>query len=115
MNYIYLIFILELILFFFSYVLSNKDIMAPPVVFVSMFVISTLFALINCNKWGIKFGIETVGILAIGILTFVITYVGATLFSTRIRIVARRKAMSPASLTGNETLKIKTKVLINFF
>lgn len=72
-NLLLLLFI-ELLLFFISFILSDRDILAPSVMMCVMFVISTLFALLNIHAWNsIVYELETTLIISCGIIVFIIS------------------------------------------
>ncbi len=73
MNWIYPLYICELILFFTAFHLSKKDIMAPSVIMCVMFIISTTVAISAADQVEINFGAESFGILVAGISTFILT------------------------------------------
>ena len=54
----------------FSYVASDRDIMAPSVLFVGGFVIATIAASMNIQAWGIDFSYKTILIIVIGNISF---------------------------------------------
>lgn len=72
MNAIYLLLMFEVILFLQAYYLSRRDIMSPSVIMCAMFIISTLFAIMNIENWKIDYSIEAVFILTVGMLTFIL-------------------------------------------
>lgn len=72
MNYIFLLYISELILFIIFFRLSGKDIMSPSVMFISVFVISTSFALLNVDKWNIMYSLKAYIVLITGIASFAV-------------------------------------------
>lgn len=71
MNWIYALFISELFLLAFAYVLSRRDILAPSVVMCTMFVLSTMVAILE-TEVELQLGMESFVILFVGILTFVL-------------------------------------------
>lgn len=72
MWYLLLLLNLEILLFIIAFGLANGDIMAPSVIMCIMFIISTIFALINVNVWSsVQYKIETVIIIASGIFVYV--------------------------------------------
>ena len=71
---IYLLLVLVLFIFFLSYVLVNKDIFAPPVVFSGVFVIAILVAIPNLELWAFDMGERTFIVLFLGIYSFCIGY-----------------------------------------
>ncbi|MBP3198577.1 MAG: oligosaccharide repeat unit polymerase [Butyrivibrio sp.] len=90
MGNIILLLIFEIILFFFAFIFSNRDIIAPSVMMCAMFIISTVFAVININNWTIDYSIETFQIIISGIFVFIIAenltkiFIGKTKFIQRI-------------------------------
>lgn len=70
MNYIFLLYLSELILFIIFFNLSDKDIMSPSVIFISVFIISTSFALVNVAKWNIMYSFKAYALLITGIASF---------------------------------------------
>lgn len=70
MNYIYLLYISELILFVIFFRLSGKDIMSPSVIFITVFIISTTFTLLNVGKWNVIYSFKAYFVLITGIFSF---------------------------------------------
>lgn len=70
MNYIFWLYISEIILFIIFFKLSGKDILSPSVMFISVFIISTSFALLNVSKWNIEYSLEAYIVLITGIGSF---------------------------------------------
>ena len=64
--------IFELGLFCFAYYFSDHDIMAPSCMMCIMFIISTTFALLNVNNWGIDFSINTSLLIITGLFAYII-------------------------------------------
>ncbi len=73
MNFIYLLFLSELILFIISLLLSDGDIMAPSVIMCIMFIISTACTIFSIGNWGVQYGIDSYLILVAGLLIFTLT------------------------------------------
>ena len=70
---IFLLFFLFVILLFFSFIAFDRDYMAPPFVFCSVYVISIGGAILNYVKWGLKdYSVEAFIILLSGALLFII-------------------------------------------
>ena len=64
---------LEIFLFFLAFMLSDRDILAPSVMMCVMFIISTIFALLNIKTWSsIHYEFETTIIIAGGIFVFIL-------------------------------------------
>lgn len=75
MEALFILLILEIALFFIAFAMSNKDIMAPSVMMCIMFLISTMFALLNAKTWNVKYDLESVMILSSGIFVFIVSEV----------------------------------------
>ena len=75
MNPIYLLLFGEIILFCFAYVLTNFDLLAPSVFMCIMFVISTLFAVLNVENWdyGLGYSLEATLLILGGLFTFTVS------------------------------------------
>lgn len=71
---IYLLLLSILLICGISYVLSKRDVLAPPVVFSGVFIISTLIAIPNINLWNFHMGERTFLVLLLGISFFCIGY-----------------------------------------
>lgn len=72
MNYIFLLYLSELLLFVIIFSLSGKDIMSPSVVFISVFVISTSFTVLNVHKWHVLYSFKAYAVLITGMLSFAV-------------------------------------------
>lgn len=70
---LFLLFVLEIILFLIAFMITNRDILSPSCTMSAMFIVSTLFTIINANKWNVEFSFESLLILISGILTFILT------------------------------------------
>ncbi|HEM4175598.1 TPA: oligosaccharide repeat unit polymerase, partial [Streptococcus suis] len=64
------LFIGLLLLLFFNYLSSQRDILSPSVVMVAMFIVSTLFALINAKNWNIDYEPLSTFYILSGIIVF---------------------------------------------
>lgn len=64
------LFIGLLLLLFFNYFSSQRDILSPSVVMTAMFVVSTLFALINAKNWNIDYELLSTFYILSGIIVF---------------------------------------------
>ena len=62
--------LIELLLWLCAFALSQKDILAPSVMMCNMFIISTVFALINVDNWEVNYQVETFLIISTGITVF---------------------------------------------
>lgn len=54
-----------------SYIVSDRDIMAPGFLFIAGFVLATCAALMNVSAWGIDLSAKTIGIIFVGALSFI--------------------------------------------
>lgn len=72
MNLIYVLLLFEIFLFLFAYCLSERDIMSPSVVMCAMFIISTMFAIMNIENWKIIYSADAVLILVSGMSAFIV-------------------------------------------
>lgn len=57
---------------FFAYVISDRDIMSPSVLFVAGFIMAVVAAMMNINDWGINLSIKTIAIIIIGNMSFIV-------------------------------------------
>lgn len=73
MGYVYLLFAVEILLFFFAFFASSQDIMAPSVIMSGMFLISTVAAMLLGRDFHVKYGFTSFAILSVGIFTFVLS------------------------------------------
>lgn len=71
MNLIYALLLFEIFLFLIAYCLSERDIMSPSVVMCAMFIISTIFAIMNIENWKINYSPDAVLILVSGMVAFI--------------------------------------------
>lgn len=61
-----------IVLFFITYIVCNKDILAPSVLACIMYIVCTMFAIINIKSWNIVYQTKTCIIMIVGIISFVI-------------------------------------------
>ncbi len=69
---LYLLFGLSIFLLIITYMLCNRDILAPSVLAMIMYIISISFAIINIKAWGIDYSFKTFVVMAVGLIGFVI-------------------------------------------
>lgn len=55
---------------FFAYVISNRDIMSPSVLFVAGFIMAVIAAMMNIKEWGIDLSNKTVVVIIVGNISF---------------------------------------------
>lgn len=72
-NLILLVFLLSITLFL-NYGICKRDILAPPVIMTGMFLISSVFALINCMEWSIDYSFNATMIIWTGIVVFCLPF-----------------------------------------
>ncbi len=70
MNYIYILLIAEILVFLLSYSLTEQDILSPACTMCIMFILSTAFAVLYVDKWGIIFRFDSFLILTSGLFLF---------------------------------------------
>lgn len=75
MENLILLMISLLILLFMTYYLSGKDILSPPNIMILVFILSTLFTIINAVEWQVTYYFKSYFILITGIVSFVIPYI----------------------------------------
>lgn len=75
MNALIILLITLIILFLLSFYLSGNDIMAPSVVMSIMFILSTVFAILNIRKWNLEYSFISVAIISSGVFVFIISEV----------------------------------------
>ena len=88
--------LVELLLWLGAFVFSKKDILAPSVMMCNMFIISTVFALINVDNWEVNYHIETFLIITTGILVFLVgVFISHFIFqNVNMRIRLKRTGVS---------------------
>lgn len=75
MNKLILLVIFEFALFLIAFYFSGNDIMAPSVLMVIMFLISTLVALMNATSWNVDYSMTSVIIIVTGLFVFILSEV----------------------------------------
>lgn len=60
----------EILLFCVCFVFTQQDIMAPSIMMLLVFIFSTLITLLNVEKWKIKYSVEAMLILVLGLFLF---------------------------------------------
>lgn len=81
---IYLLLVILLIIFIICYYVFDRDILQPSIIFVAFFVMSTLCTIYNVKQWGVNLHSNTLMVLLLGIISFV-------LFSFFIHIIYKKK------------------------
>lgn len=73
MFYLYILLAMLILLFMIAYILSKRDIMAPSVLMVTMFIIGTLFVIFNAESWGLNYQFMAALYTISGIFVYTIT------------------------------------------
>ncbi|WP_137663709.1 O-antigen polymerase [Enterococcus hulanensis] len=69
---IFFLFFVEIFLIFFMLNITGRDIFRPSILMISVFALSTFFAMLNINNWNIDYSPKTFGIMLLGFLVAVI-------------------------------------------
>ena len=72
MNWLFVLFMFEIILFALTYFLSGQDIMAPSSIFCIMFIVSTIFCFPYIKVWEIHYSVEAFLLIVVGIFTYIL-------------------------------------------
>lgn len=73
MNYIYILLLTEIILLVIAFIACGRDIMSPSVVMVGVFLIATIFAVLNVENWNIEYSFSAYILLSTGLGVFIFT------------------------------------------
>ena len=73
MSFLYVLLLGMLSLFFFSYLLSDRDILSPSTMMTIMFSISSLFAILNIRNWNIDYNVNAGLITITGVFVFIVS------------------------------------------
>lgn len=100
-----------------SYILFDKDIMAPPTVVTLGFLFSTLCAFYNERRWGLDFSENTMGIISVGIAAFIIGgLLAIILYNIIYNARFKNKLVFPNRISSVEPIVIETsKTLLIIF
>lgn len=85
---IYLLLLLLIMLFLLAFFTSKEDILAPSVIVCIMWMFSTICAIYNIDNWGISLHSNTIEVIVIGLLSFI---VGGWIGSNMPTITCRKK------------------------
>lgn len=80
---IFVLFIIEILLIFLAFYLMGYDLFRPSVVFLSVFALSTFFALLNVFNWRIDYLPKTLTIMVTGFLLAIVADYLVYLFHSR--------------------------------
>lgn len=78
---IYYLLIALIIMLIISYIVFEKDLLAPPVVLNAVYILSTIFAIYNIDTWAIQLHSNTFWVIVLGNLTFLITAIVIHIYS----------------------------------
>lgn len=62
-------------MFFMTYYLCGRDLLAPPVIMTGMFIIGSMFALLNSIEWEIDYSWKAYALIVTGIVAFDVPFV----------------------------------------
>lgn len=90
---IYLLLFTTIILFCFSFVVFNRDIMSPTVVLCASYFLSISAAIYNIDTWNIDLGIQTYSTIILGlVIFFVVEYMMKS--SSQQRVILQNKSFT---------------------
>ncbi|WFA75761.1 O-antigen ligase [Streptococcus suis] len=101
------LFIGLLLLLFFNYLSSQRDILSPSVVMAAMFIVSTIFALINAKNWNIDYELLSTFYILSGIIVFSIP---VTIVSNKVEAIPEIVSYRKLSIS---TWKIIFAILVD--
>lgn len=107
MTNLFLLLILESIIFSLVFLFTDRDVLSPSCIMCAMFVVSTIFALLNVNQWRIDFGFSSLMIISSGLLVAVITELFCKTFW-------QRKSIISEDIDDNHPISIRNYVVILF-
>lgn len=102
-----LLFILEVVLFLIAFLITDRDILSPSCTMCAMFIVSTIFAILNVDNWNINFSFEALLILTSGIGVFVVVEAFC------IVLCGKRKTMQCANGTSFQTTEVRNWIVIS--
>lgn len=82
---IYLLLLLLVLLWFIAYILTKRDILSPPSLFIGGFIISILFAIYNLDLWNFNMGTKTFIIIFLGTICVNIGFFGLIYYLLKIK------------------------------
>ena len=108
---IYILFIGIIFLFIFSYYTFKRNLLNPSVVLCSVFMISTLFLMLNYKEWDVNINEKTILIVFMTIISFM---VGNLLiyFNHNLK---KNKILKKESINSISTIGVKKTILIDLF
>ena len=99
--------ILEIIIFSLAFLFSDRDVLSPTCIMCAMFVVSTIFALLNVSQWKVDFGFSSLMIISSGLLVAVITELFCKSLWQRNNTISEEKSC-------NHSISIRNYVVILF-
>lgn len=108
---VYILFIGIIFLFIFSYYTFKRNLLNPSVVLCSVFMISTLFLMLNYKEWDVNINEKTILIVFMTIISFM---VGNLLiyFNHNLK---KNKILKKESINSISTIGVKKTILIDLF
>lgn len=103
---IFILFVLLLVLTFFSYILSKKELISPAFILSASYVFCMFISLLNFNSWG-DLSIKTVFVVLLGVLSFVL---GCALTEKRTFSFNGKKNSSKITLNSSVSYDYDIKV-----
>ena len=104
---IYILLASIILLLCLSYIISNRDIMSPSVLFCSGYLLACFCCLLNVDKWGVNLQWKTCSLIIIGITAFVI----GDSFGN---VVYSQKHFSTDDMSSMSYIKISTGKVLAF-
>lgn len=101
MNYIYILLLTEIILLVIAFIACGRDIMSPSVVMVGVFLIATIFAVLNVENWNIEYSFSAYILLSTGLGVFIFT---ESFFMLSVRCWKERKPIEGFQSKRNKEL-----------
>ena len=103
----------EILIFCFSYIVGFRDIFSPSVIMCIVFMISTMFALLNINQWdylNTGYSMQAAEIISIGLLSFSL---GELVFRVCNKTMYKRNYLKKNNLSIN-SITVSNRILIVF-
>ncbi|HEM6497557.1 O-antigen polymerase [Streptococcus suis] len=80
MSFLYILLLGLCLLFILTYIFSNRDILSPSVVMTLVFIVSTVFAILNIRNWEIDYNVSAGLITLSGIFVFFVSEMMGNIF-----------------------------------
>lgn len=111
---IYILLIFELLLLSMTYIFANRDLLSPSVFMCVMYIVSTIFMILNYSKWsaGREYNVYAIIIIVTGILVFMAGEMLYRFCLRNIRIVLKKKGKR--AIVDGEIVKSVIDVKVGF-